>query len=255
MAGAKVALVDNELVGSFELPGLLDQAVEREARGYVAHGMSVLRSYGAAGEVMGSELRVFLHTFAAPPVMIIFGAIDFSAAVAAFAREIGYEVTICDARRPFVESRRFAVAHHVVVDWPQRHLAEMELGERDVVLVFTHDPKFDEPALIAALETDAGYIGALGSRKTHEDRRRRLLAAGVKEDQLSRIASPCGLDIGARTPEETAISVLGEILARESHRSGGPLSETSGRIHSVRVDAAPLSADVPSRAARRIGEA
>jgi xanthine dehydrogenase accessory factor len=97
----------------------------------------------------------------------------------------------------------------------------MELGERDVVLVFTHDPKFDEPALIAALETDAGYIGALGSRKTHKDRQRRLLAAGVKEDQPSRIASPCGLDIGARMPEETAISVLGEILARESHRSGG----------------------------------
>jgi xanthine dehydrogenase accessory factor len=243
-AGSKVALVDNELVGSFGLARRLDRAVEREARGCVAHALTELRSYGAEGEVMGDEVRVFLHTFAAPPKMIIFGAIDFSAAVAGLARDLGYEVTICDARPPFVESRRFAVAHHVVVDWPQRYLAGKELDERDVVLVFTHDPKFDQPALIAALETGAGYIGALGSRQTHEDRSRRLLAAGVTDDQLARIASPCGLDIGARTPEETAVSVLGEVLARAARRSGQPLSETSGRIHSARDASARITADV-----------
>ena len=244
MAGAKVALIDNELVGGFDLAGRLDRAVEREARGCVARALSELRSYGAEGEVMGDDLRVFLHTFAAPAKMIIFGAIDFSAAVAALARDLGYEVTICDARRPFAESRRFAVAHHVVVDWPQRFLAGQELDERDVVLVFTHDPKFDGPALIAALETDVGYIGALGSRKTHEDRSRRLQEAGVTVGQLSRISSPCGLDLGARTPEETAISVLGEILARASRRSGRPLAETTGRIHSDRNLSPQHPADV-----------
>jgi xanthine dehydrogenase accessory factor len=243
-AGSKVALIDNHLVGSFGLVGRLDRAIEREARGCVAHALTELRSYGAEGEVMGDELRVFLHTFAAPPKMVIFGAIDFSAAVAALARDLGYEVTIVDARPPFVESRRFAVAHHVVVDWPQRYLAGKELDERDVVLVFTHDPKFDEPALTSALETNAGFIGALGSRKTHEDRSRRLLEAGITEEQLARIASPCGLDIGARTPEETAVSVLGEILARASRRTGQPLSETSGRIHSARDLSARPTADV-----------
>ena len=230
-AGTQVALVDDHLVGSFGLVGRLDRAVEREARGCVAHAVSALRSYGSEGEVMGTELRVFLHAFAKPASMIIFGAIDFSAAVASLGRQLGYEVTICDARRPFTEATRFAAADHVVVDWPDRYLADRQLDTRDVVLVFTHDPKFDEPALISALATNAGYIGALGSRKTHEDRSRRLIEAGVEEEQLSRIASPCGLDVGARTPEETAVSILGEILASAAGRSGRPLSQTDERIH------------------------
>ncbi|MBS1879486.1 MAG: XdhC family protein [Actinobacteria bacterium] len=230
-AGTQVVLVDDSLVGSFGVAARLDEAVEREARGCVAHAVSALRSYGAEGEVMGSDLRVFLHAFATPASMIIFGAIDFSAAVAILGRQLGYEVTICDARRPFTEASRFAAADHVVVDWPESFLADRSLDERDVVLVFTHDPKFDEPALIAALATDAGYIGALGSRKTHADRTRRLREAGVEEAQLARISSPCGLDVGARTPEETAVSIVGEILASAAGRSGGPLAETEAPIH------------------------
>jgi xanthine dehydrogenase accessory factor len=118
-----------------------------------------------------------------------------------------------------------------VVSWPREYLATQDLGKRDAVLVFTHDSKFDEPALMAALQTDAGYIGALGSRNTHADRSERLRALGVADSELERINSPCGLDIGARTPSETAIAVLGEILALRSGRRGGRLSEASGPIH------------------------
>jgi xanthine dehydrogenase accessory factor len=239
-AGAVMAVVGSEPIGTLGLGGRLDRAVERDALGCLAHGVSALRGYGAEGEVMGIGTRVFIRAFAAPARMVIFGAIDFSAAVAGLARTLGYAVTICDARRPFTQAARFAVADEVVVDWPDRYLAGVELTERDVVLVFTHDPKFDEPALVGALASGAGYIGALGSRQTHEDRVRRLLAAGVGEADLERIASPCGLDIGARTPEEAAVSVVAEILARTAGRSGRPLSETAGRIHADRPVPAEL---------------
>lgn len=233
-AGALVAVVGDRLVGSLGQGRHLDRAVERDALGCLVHGTSVVRRFGSDGEVMGSDLRVFVHAFVSPPEMIIFGAIDFSAATAQFARPLGYRVTICDAREPFLAATRFGVADELVADWPDRYLEGRELGERDAVLVFTHDPKFDGPALRAALATGAGYIGALGSRQTHEDRTRRLLAAGVEPAALERIAAPCGLDIGARTPAETAISVLAEVVAHTAGRSGRRLVETSGAIHSPR---------------------
>jgi xanthine dehydrogenase accessory factor len=190
----------------------------------------MIRRYGADGSTMGDDLRVFVRSFASPPRMVIFGAIDFSAALAVLARESGYQVTICDARESFLDSERFSRAAEVVNEWPDRYLAGQTLTERDAVLVFTHDSKFDEPALKAALDSDAGYIGALGSRRTQEDRRRRLADAGVPEAQLERIVGPCGLDIGAATPMETAISILAEIVARRAHRSAAPLTETGGAI-------------------------
>jgi xanthine dehydrogenase accessory factor len=171
--------------------------------------------------------------------MLIFGAIDFSAALARLAREIGYRVTIVDARQAFAASPRFSEHAEVVVSWPDVYLADQELSRRDAVLVFTHDAKFDEPALLSALQSGAGYIGALGSRRTHADRRERLLAAGATEDDLRRINSPCGLDVGARTPSETAIAVLGEILALRAGRGGGRLAEASGPIHSRETEAQP----------------
>jgi xanthine dehydrogenase accessory factor len=186
---------------------------------------------------MGADLRVYVQAFASPPSMVIFGAIDFSAAVARMAEEIGYRVTIVDARSAFAQSPRFSRHAEVVVAWPDDYLPSRVLGPRDAVLVFTHDPKFDEPALMSALRTGAGFIGALGSRRTHEERTERLRAAGASEDDLARISSPCGLDIGARTPAETAIAVLAEILALRAHRAGGRLSEASGPIH-------PRSAEV-----------
>jgi xanthine dehydrogenase accessory factor len=230
-AGAKLAVLEDDVIGSLDGPELLTRSVIRDARGFLDEGLSAVRRYSARGEVLGAELRVHLQAFAASPVMIIFGAIDFSAALARQAVEIGFRVTICDARSAFAHNPRFAAHADVVVDWPDRHLAGRTLGPRDAVLVFTHDPKFDEPALIAALSGGAGYVGALGSRRTHASRIERLRAAGVADAELDRIHAPCGLDIGARTPAETAISVLAEILAARSHRPGGRLVDADGPIH------------------------
>jgi xanthine dehydrogenase accessory factor len=240
-AGAKLAVLVDRAIGSLDGPELLTHSVVRDARGFLDEGMSAVRRYSARGEVLGSELRVHLQAFAASPVMVIFGAIDFSAALARAAVEIGYRVTICDARSAFAQTPRFAEHADVVVDWPDRHLAGRTLGPRDAVLIFTHDPKFDEPALIAALSGRAGYIGALGSRRTHASRLGRLRAAGVTDTELARIHAPCGLDIGARTPAETAISILAEILAARSDRPGGQLADADGPIH-ARSSGAPLPA-------------
>lgn len=230
-AGCKLAVTEHQAVGGLGGIELLESSVGRDALGCLDQGLSTIRRYSASGEVMGSELRVYIQGFASPPEMIIFGAIDFSVALARAARDLGYRVTICDARAPFIESSRFAQVAETVVDWPDRYLAGRRLGPRDAVLVFTHDPKFDEPALTAALATDAGYIGALGSRRTHDERTARLREAGVEESQLERVAAPCGLDIGARTPAETAVSILAEVIARRTGRAGDPLSDTSGSIH------------------------
>lgn len=228
-AGAVMAVREGDRVGAFD-GGLLDANVARDARGFLDEGRSAVRRYSAKGETMGSDLRVAIQAFATPPRMVVFGAIDFSAALAAAATEIGYRVTIVDARQAFAQSPRFAEHAEVVVSWPREYLERVELGPRDAILVFTHDPKFDEPALLGALDTRAGYIGALGSRRTHDDRTERLRAAGATD--LDRIASPCGLDVGARTPAETAVAVLAEILALRAGRTGGRLTDASGPIHS-----------------------
>lgn len=229
-AGAKLAVIGERVVGSLRGPELLDRSVARDAAGLLAQGVTTIRRYGADGTTMGSDLRVHVRAFAPAPQLWIFGANDFSAALAPLAKELGYQVTIADARERFARARRFSRAAEVAIGWPQELLAQRRLGPRDVVLVFTHDPKFDEPALTAALAGDAGYIGALGSRRTVADRNRRLRAAGVTDDQLARIHQPCGLDVGARTPEETAISILAEMIAVRAGRGGAPLRETSGPI-------------------------
>ncbi|MEZ5121825.1 MAG: XdhC/CoxI family protein [Solirubrobacterales bacterium] len=237
-AGSSMAVLEDSTVGTLDGPQLLDAAVTRDARGFLAEGRSAIRRYSARGEVMGSDLRVHIQAFATPPQMLIFGAIDFSAALAPLAAGIGYQVTICDARAAFASSPRFSRHADVVIDWPDRHLAQRTLGPRDVILVFTHDPKFDEPALTAALESEAGYIGALGSRRTHTDRVARLRAAGTDEPALGRINSPCGLDVGARTPSETAIAILAEILALRAGRDGGRLKHGTAPIHPRTADVA-----------------
>jgi xanthine dehydrogenase accessory factor len=235
-AGGMLAVTDETAIGALGHTDLLETSVARDARGFLDEGRSAIRRYSAKGETMGEDLRVAIHAFATPPRMVIFGAIDFSAALAKMATEIGYRPTIVDARQTFAASPRFSEHAEVVVSWPDAYLAGTELGPRDAVLVFTHDEKFDEPALVGAVATRAGYIGALGSRRTHEDRTQRLRDAGLTDNDLRRINSPCGLDIGARTPSETAIAVLGEILALRAGRDGGRLAEASGPIHS-RADA------------------
>jgi xanthine dehydrogenase accessory factor len=234
-AGSKLALTEDDSAGTLGSTPLLDTSVRRDARGFLDQGLSVVRRYSAKGEEMGDDVRVYIQSFATPPRMIIFGAIDFSAAIAGFAGELGYRVTICDARPPFAQSKRFSAVADVVIDWPDRFLAGQTLGPRDVVLVFTHDAKFDEPALTAALATNAGYIGALGSRRTQEDREARLREAGATDADIARISAPCGLDVGARTPHETAISILAEIIARAAGRDGRRLDQASGPIHPERV--------------------
>jgi xanthine dehydrogenase accessory factor len=231
-AGARLAVLDDQVIGSLRSTDLLDRNVAREAAGLLEEGKTTIRRFGDDGATLGDELRVHIRAYAPPPQMVIVGAIDFSAAMAPFASQIGYEVTICDARDRFARSSRFSSVARVSVGWPREILRGLDLGARDVVLVFTHDPKFDEPALMAALKTNAGYIGALGSRKTTLERESRLRRAGATEDDLARIHAPCGLDIGSRTAEETAISVLAEIISSRARRAALPLRATSGPIHS-----------------------
>ncbi|HVW48237.1 MAG TPA: XdhC family protein [Solirubrobacterales bacterium] len=230
-AGGKLAVVDGEAVGGFGGPELLDHSVARDAAGMLAQGRSGIRHYGEDGATLGTALAVHIHVYAPPPKMLIFGAIDFSAALAEIAAGIGYEVTIADPRVPFLGSPRFERAATTLAVWPEDAFDRVELGPRDAVLVFTHDPKFDQPALLGALEADVGYVGALGSRKTTADRLRRLREAGLGEEKLARLHAPCGLDIGAATPEEVAISVLAEVIAERSGRGGASLSEGSDAIH------------------------
>jgi xanthine dehydrogenase accessory factor len=209
----------------------LDSAVDDDARGMLAQGVTGVRRYGAQGERRGDELAVFVNSFAPPPRMLVFGAIDFAAAVARTGKFLGYHVTVCDARRIFATSSRFPDADEVVVDWPHRFLAGTEVDARTVICVLTHDPKFDIPLLEVALRTPAGYIGAMGSRRTHEDRLARLRDAGLTDEELSRLRSPIGLDLGARTPEETAVSIAAELIQLRWGGTGRPLTATDGRIH------------------------
>jgi len=236
-AGSRLALVADEQLGGLGAGELLDHNAAREMRGMLDRGVTGLRRYGDDGATMGDAIRVHVASFAPAPRMVIVGAIDYSAAVARLAGELGYRVTIVDIRKPFLRSPRFSDAAEVVVAWPGEYLDAQLLGERDAVLVFSHDPKLDEPATIAALRSGAGYVGALGSRRTQVERAARLRAQGLSQQQLERVAAPCGLDIGASTPAETAVSVLAEIIAFHSGRSGEPLAESSGPIHAVGEDA------------------
>ena len=229
-AGAKLYVDAEGTAGGLGGAELLERNVAQEARGLTAQGRSLIRDYGEEGASLGSGLRVHVAAFAEPPRMVIFGAIDFSSALAPLAKGLGYKVTIADPRRAFLESPRFAIAAETVVAWPDEALAEASLGPRDAVLVFTHDPKLDVPAVRAALASGAGYIGALGSRQTTADRNRRLAEAGVTEDAIARVHAPCGLDIGSSTVEETAVAILGEIIARRTGREGQSLRSGSGPI-------------------------
>ncbi|MGH9115938.1 MAG: XdhC family protein [Acidimicrobiales bacterium] len=211
----------------------LDRVVARDAWGELAAGLTVTRHYGRHGEARGRDVSVFIESFAPPPQMIVFGAVDFTAALAKLGKVLGYRVTVCDARPVFATRARFPMADEVVVAWPDKHLANVgpSLGQRDVVCVLTHDPKFDVPAIVSALATGAGYIGAMGSRRTHDQRTERLREAGVDDAGLARVMGPIGIDIGARTPEETAVSICAEIIAMRTGRAAPSLRDSEGPIH------------------------
>ena len=213
----------------------LDAAAADDARGLLAAGRTGTLRYGYDGQRRGDDLTLFVASYAPPPRMIVFGAIDFAAAVARIGGFLGYRVTVCDARPVFATARRFPEADEVVVDWPHRYLgAERDAGrvdERTVICVLTHDPKFDGPLLEVALRLPVAYVGAMGSRRTHDDRLARLREAGLTDAELDRLSSPVGLDLGARTPEETAVSIAAEIIAGRWGGTGGRLTELRGRIH------------------------
>jgi len=213
-----------------------DAAVVDDVRGLLAAGHHQTLTYGPDGERRGEGMRVFVWAFAPPPRMLVFGAIDFAAAVARIGGFLGYHVTVCDARPVFATSSRFPAADEVVVQWPHRYLqAEADAGRvdrRTALCVLTHDPKFDVPLLEVALRLpEVGYVGAMGSRRTHEDRMKRLVEAGLTDAELSRLSSPIGLDLGARTPEETAVSIAAEIVALQWGGHGRRLSALEDRIH------------------------
>ncbi len=211
----------------------LDRVVGRDAQGELEAGLTSTRHYGVHGEAREREVSVFIESFVLPPRMIIFGAVDFTAALAKVAKVLGYRVTVCDARAVFATVLRFPMADEVINDWPDRYLAKVgdELGPRDAICVLTHDHKFDVPAIAGAVKTGVGYLGAMGSRRTHEQRTERLREAGLTEAEIARVMSPVGLDIGARTPEETAVAICAEVIALRTGRTAQSLRDSAGPIH------------------------
>ncbi|GHF25677.1 hypothetical protein GCM10010218_02960 [Streptomyces mashuensis] len=222
--GALLVRPDGSTTGTLGGPAALDRTAAAEAAALLTVGRTALVE---AGEGLLVECST------PPPRMIIFGAVDFAAALAHVGRFLGHHVTVCDARPVFATPARFPDAHEVVVDWPHRYLDAQAAGldGRTVLCVLTHDPKFDVPLLERALRLPVAYVGAMGSRRTHHDRLTRLRTAGLTDRELSRLHSPIGLDLGARTPEETALSIAAEITATRHKATGRPLSTLNSPIH------------------------
>ncbi|WP_406498022.1 XdhC family protein [Streptomyces sp. NBC_01604] len=214
-----------------------DRAVAAQARALLRAGRTARTEVGGDADTCPEKLAVLVHTHAPRPRMLILGAVDFAGALSEVGRFLGYRVTICDARPVFATAARFPHADEVVVDWPHRYLERTEVDARTAVCVLTHDAKFDIPLLRLALDLPVGYIGAMGSRRTHDHRLDALREAGVPGDRLARLNSPIGLDLGAHTPEETAISITAEIIAHTHHGTGLPLTRSTGPIHRPGADA------------------
>ncbi|MEV0578407.1 MULTISPECIES: XdhC/CoxI family protein [unclassified Streptomyces] len=213
----------------------LDRTAAAETRAMLDAGRTGTLTIGADGSQCGQPLTLLVESSVPPPRMIVFGAIDFAAALVRAGKFLGYHVTVCDARPVFATRTRFPEADELVVDWPHRYLAGAEVDARSVLCVLTHDAKFDVPLLEAALKLPVAYVGAMGSRRTHLERNDRLREAGVTELELARLHSPIGLDLGARTPEETALSIAAEIVADRRGGSGVPLTGAHTPIHPSRA--------------------
>ncbi|MEU9093967.1 XdhC/CoxI family protein [Streptomyces sp. NPDC048428] len=209
----------------------LDRTAAAEARAMLDAGRTGTLTIGAEGSQCGQPLTLLVESSVPPPRMIVFGAIDFASALVRAGKFLGYHVTVCDARPVFATKARFPDADELVVDWPHRYLATTDVDARTVLCVLTHDAKFDVPLLEAALKLPVAYVGAMGSRRTHLERNDRLRETGVTELELARLHSPIGLDLGARTPEETALSIAAEIVADRRGGSGVPLTGAHTPIH------------------------
>ncbi|MFC9204361.1 XdhC family protein, partial [[Kitasatospora] papulosa] len=222
---------DGAYAGGLGGPAELDRTAAAEARAMLDTGRTGELVIGAEGSRCGSPLTLLVESSVPPPRMIVFGAIDFAAALVRAGRFLGYRVTVCDARPVFATAARFPEADEIVVDWPHRYLAGTEVDARTVLCVLTHDPKFDVPLLELALRLPVAYVGAMGSRRTHLERDERLREAGVTDRQRAALHSPIGLDLGARTPEETALSIAAEIVADRRGGTGLPLTGAHTPIH------------------------
>ncbi|MEU3750927.1 MULTISPECIES: XdhC family protein [Streptomyces] len=209
----------------------LDRTAASEARAMLDAGRTGTVEIGEDGSRCGQPLTLLVESSVPAPRMIVFGAIDFAAALVRVGKFLGYHVTVCDARPVFATPARFPEADEIVVEWPHRYLESTEVDGRTVLCVLTHDAKFDVPLIKAALKLPVAYIGAMGSRRTHEDRNKRLREVGVTDLELARLRSPIGLDLGARTPEETALSIGAEIVANRRGGSGASLTGAHTPIH------------------------
>ncbi|MBD0709499.1 MULTISPECIES: XdhC family protein [unclassified Streptomyces] len=209
----------------------LDRTAAGEALAMLDAGRTGTVEIGEDGSRCGRPLTLLVESSVPAPRMIVFGAVDFAAALVRVGKLLGYHVTVCDARPVFATAARFPEADEVVVGWPHRYLETTTVDARTVLCVLTHDAKFDVPLLRAALRLPVAYIGAMGSRRTHEDRAARLREAGVTARELARLRSPIGLDLGARTPEETALSIGAEIVAARRGGTGAPLTGVRTPIH------------------------
>lgn len=217
----------------------LEDAVREDAREMLVQGRTATVHYDRTGERSGDEIAVFADCYTPRPRMIVFGATDFAATVARLGSFLGYRVTVCDARATFATAQRFPDADDVVVAWPHTYLANTNTDDRTVICVLTHDTKFDVPLLELALRRPLAYIGAMGSRRTNAERLAKLRDRGLTDSELARLRAPVGLDVGARTPEETAVSIAAEIIATRSGASGAPLRSRGGPIHQRGMDQRP----------------
>ena len=250
--GSKLAVSEQgELAGSVS-GGCVESEVATVAREVLASGDTRALTYGITDEQAGtvglpcggeidvtierislSELENFAED--APHRLLVFGAVDIAESLCRAAKELGWHTAVADARATFATRDRIASADELLVEWPEEVLGRVEPDERTAVVVLTHEERFDIPALVGALRSDAFYVGAIGSRRTQEKRRARLVEEGLTEDEIGRISGPTGLDLGAETPAETAVSILAEILAVRAGRSGGRLRDAKGRIHSEAI--------------------
>ncbi|GAA1162991.1 XdhC family protein [Streptomyces hebeiensis] len=222
---------DGSYEGGLDGAAELDRTAVAEARAMLDGGRTGTVEIGEDGSHCPGGLTLFVESSVPPPRMIVFGAIDFAAALVRAGKFLGHHVTVCDARPVFATRARFPEADEIVVDWPHRYLRRTETDGRTVLCVLTHDAKFDVPLLAEALRMPVAFVGAMGSRRTHADRTRRLREAGVGERELARLRSPIGLDLGARTPEETALSIAAEIVAARRGGTGVPLTGSQAPIH------------------------
>jgi xanthine dehydrogenase accessory factor len=224
---------DGSYEGSLSLDGHpeLERTAVAEARAMLDTGRTGTVEIAEDGSRCPGGVTLFVESRVPPPRMIVFGAVDFATALVRAGKFLGYHVTVCDARPVFATRVRFPDADDLVVDWPHRYLRRTATDERTVLCVLTHDAKFDVPLLETALRLPAAFVGAMGSRRTHEDRNRRLREVGLTDHELARLRSPIGLDLGARTPEETALSITAEIVAARRGGTGVPLTGAGTPIH------------------------